>query len=308
MMKLRTAATIILLVLSAPALAWSEKSHMTVGAIAFDDIAANSPQLLPQLATIIAAHPDSARLNAHLGNLTGDARTRAAFEWLARWPDDIRDGQWDNPKWHYELRVVSPWGLAYPFRNGTASAGFATNYAIFSNPQAAPAARAAALGWLLHIVGDIQQPLHAGHWMSWQFPLTDRAGTIAWVRRTPGGVPVDLHAYWDEVLDRPGVPIATPDAWAQPLEARWPRTALPGLMVKGAPSVQFSAWLDESRDLAKSVAYTGSFLNATRDPAAAPVVSAAYAQKAVYWGQRRVASGGYRAADVIRMGLAGTPL
>jgi hypothetical protein len=301
-------ALVALAAASAPVQAWSERSHMTTGAIAFDDIAATNPELLPQLAAIIAAHPDRARLDAHLVGLTGDARTRAAFEWLARWPDDIRKGPWDQPKWHYELRVVSTWRYAYPFRNGTASQGFATNYAILSDAKASPADRAVSLGWLLHIVGDIQQPLHAGHWMSSSFPLTDRAGTIAFVRKTPGGAPIELHEYWDQFLDRPGPPQATPDAWARPLAVRWPRGAVPGLVVAGAPSSQFSAWLDETRDLAQAVAYTDSFQSATRDPAAAPVASPAYAQKALWWSQRRVATGGYRAADTIRSALAGTPL
>lgn len=109
---------------------------------------------------------------------------RALLEWLARWPDDIRGSIDDQPKWHYQLEVVSGRTWLWPIYNGDASGGFAFNYARLANPCAPSAQRAKAIGWLIHIVGDIQQPLHAGHQMTAQYALTDRAGELAFVRRT----------------------------------------------------------------------------------------------------------------------------
>jgi len=290
-----------------PALAWSEPGHMTTGAIAYDTLARDHPELLPQIDTIIAAHPDRARLEAHASGLSGVARQRALFEWLARWPDDIRGSDWSHPEWHYELRVVSPWKRFWPWYNGRARDGFDINYRVFSDPHAASADRAVALGWLLHLVGDIQQPLHAGHWMDSRYPKTDRAGQLGHVRRTPGGPPVDLHSYWDNIFDLPGDAGATPRGWAVPVATRWPRKLVIPVAPTGTAQVQFNAWLDESYALARGFAYSDAFLRATPDAAGAPAVSEAYRARSMLVAQQRLASGGYRIADTLAMALAPKP-
>ncbi len=308
-MNLRPLLAAALLLFTAPVLAWSMPGHMTTGAIAYDTLAREHPELLPQIEAIITAHPDKARLDAATTGLTGSARTRAQFEWLARWPDDIRvgqgtDGKWDHPAWHYELRVVSPAKVIWPWRNGQASEAFAINYAVFSDPKAAAADRAVALGWLMHIVGDIQQPLHAGHWMSWQYKLTDRAGLLGHVRRTADGKPIDLHAYWDDMFDMPGAAEATSRAWAVPVAVRWPRALAIPVAPTGTPQAQFSAWMDESHALARDFAYSDAFLRATSVALDAPVVSDAYRAQSMLVAQQRLAAGGYRIADTLTMALA----
>lgn len=303
-MKLKPLIALALLLAATPAFAWSESGHMTTGAIAYDTLALEHPELLPQIEAIIAAHPDRVRLEAHVAGLTGAARQRALFEWLARWSDDIRGSDWSHPEWHYELRVVSPWRRFWPWYNGRARDGFDINYRVFSDPHAAPADRAVALGWLLHIVGDIQQPLHAGHWMDGRYKLTDRAGERGHVRRTAGGPPVNLHDYWDNIFDLPGDADATPRRWAAPVEARWPRNVAIPAVPTGTPQDQFNAWLDESYALAGDFAYSDAFLRATPDAANAPVLSDAYRAKSMLVAQQRLAAGGYRIADTMTMALA----
>lgn len=46
--------------------------------------------------------------------------------------------------------------------------------------------RAAATTWLLHLVGDIHQPLHASTRYSENFPTGDRGGNLAMVRINSG--------------------------------------------------------------------------------------------------------------------------
>jgi hypothetical protein len=283
--------------------AWSRVTHMTTGAIAFDDLERTSPELVVMLEHIIAAHPHRTGFDTHLIGLTGKARSRAMFEWLSRWSDDVRGTPYDNPEWHYELRVISSWAAIWPMRNGTARDAFSQNFKIFSDLQAPAAKRAVALGWLLHIVGDVQQPLHAAHWASFTYPLSDRAGTLGFVLRKKGGPVIDLHEYWDQILDRPGRANATSQAWALPLVKEWPRARLPELTYRGTPQAQFSHWLDESLALARKAAYRDAFLRATPDPANAPAVSPSFAKTAEALARRRIATGGYRMAEVIRMAL-----
>ncbi|KKO12558.1 S1/P1 nuclease [Pseudohongiella sp.] len=62
------------------------------------------------------------------------------------------------------------------------------------------AQRAIALCWLLHLIGDIHQPLHTGGLVSSQlFPNGDRGGNAI---RTRGS---NLHAVWDQALRGPAL-------------------------------------------------------------------------------------------------------
>lgn len=59
--------------------------------------------------------------------------------------------------------------------------------------------RAIALCWLIHLVGDIHQPLHTVSLFSEQFPKGDRGGNLFWIK--PKGA-VKLHSYWDGMMGR----------------------------------------------------------------------------------------------------------
>ncbi len=295
-----SASAASLLALSVPALGWSEETHQTTGAIAWADLKARDPQALAALLALAPSHPDYPLFAKAANGLSEDMRNRALFEWLSRWPDDIRTGPYDQPKWHYELRVVYGRTSLWPFRNGTASEGFATNYALLANHCAAPSARALAIGWLIHIVGDVQQPLHAGHQMTSDYSLTDRAGELAFVRRKPGGNPTNLHQYWDNTMEQSGVTLPSgAQDWAGALSRMWPRARLPELARPGSPQLVFASYLDESAEIARLVAYKGTFLKASPEPAKAPVVSEMENRVALALAERRIATSGYRIADVL---------
>ena len=295
------AASLLATCAAAPAMAWSEVSHMTTGAIAFDDLTASNPALLAKLEPIIAAHPHYAKIAARAGNLKGAARMRVIFQWLARWPDDARATEFDRPTWHYELRVVYGRTWLWPFRNGEARKAFDLNFRALSNAKASPRDRAIALSWLMHIVGDIQQPLHAGHQMTADFPKTDEAGQLAFIRA--GRKTVGLHEYWDSSLDVEGPVEATANRWSSILPALYPRAKIRLRTYAGTPQKQFSLWLDESLQLAKRVGYTGTALKATPNKANAPIATAFEIGIVQEISKRRVASGGYRIADTIRMAM-----
>jgi hypothetical protein len=57
--------------------------------------------------------------------------------------------------------------------------------------------RAVALAWLLHLVGDIHQPLHCTALVSSEYPRGDQGGNLIAVRLVKQVV--KLHAYWDEM-------------------------------------------------------------------------------------------------------------
>ncbi len=288
-----------------PVRGWSQETHQTTGAIAWADLRARNPAALAALEGIARNHPDYPAFVRASRALDSAERGKALFEWLARWPDDVRTGPQDRPRWHYELRVVHGRTALWPLRNGQASLGFSAAFARLASPCMPAPQRALAIGWIIHIVGDIQQPLHAGHQMTAAFPLTDRAGELAFVHRTAGDVPTNLHQYWDKIMERSGVRLPPGAAdWAQALSAMWPRARLQELRRQGPPLALFSSYLDESAQLARLVAYRGTFLLASADPARAPVVTAQENRTALALAERRIATGGYRIADMLASAMA----
>ncbi len=284
----------------APARAWDDQGHMATGDIAYDALTARHPEAAAAIVAIMRDHPDHALFDKRLAGLTGPARDRRLFALMAVWPDDTRKSPNDRPDWHYALKVVSPWRFVFPFTVGKAEVAFREQLAIARDPKAPRAQRAIALCWIMHLVGDQHQPLHAGHWMSWTYPKTDRAGSIAFVRRQAGAPPVDMHELWDSAPDRPAPNReAGADLVAAAVEAVHPRPARDDLGPN--PSAAFAAWERESWTLAKTVAYRDGQLATSPDRAAAPVLPAGYAPRMRAIADARVAQAGYRLAEVLAL-------
>lgn len=284
------------LVAPAPALAWNDQGHMATGYIAYDTLKAEHPQAVTAILAIMRDHPDRARFDQQLAGLSGPARERRLFALMARWPDDIRNGPFDRPDWHYALKLVTPWGWALPITMGKADQAFGSNLALARDKAAPNAQRAVALCWVMHIVGDMHQPLHGGHWLSMTFPKSDRAGTIAWVRKSPEAPPNTLHDTWDGIVNRPGSREVGSEALAREIAAMHPRSTVPR---DGRDSqTAYRGWVTQSRVLARSLAYDGGRLVAGRSPDDAPLLSEAYVARARSVSEARVASAGYRLADL----------
>jgi len=249
---------------------------------------------------IAAALPRQERLTAAVAGLTGAARDRTTFAYLARWPDDIRGSALDRPAQHYRMRIVSNLGDMLPLRNGDAASAYASSLATLRNRAAPARDRAVALAWLFHIVGDMHQPLHAGTWLSWQYPKTDRIGSIAYVRTSRGSAAVSLHEFWDDAADRPGSDLTGADALAAALARRFPRDRLPELARRPA---DFDVWTDESALLARRVAYQNGDLITGVTPRAAPILAPRYVETARSVSERRLAVAGQRLADILEATL-----
>ncbi|WP_026325614.1 S1/P1 nuclease [Sphingomonas sp. Mn802worker] len=158
--------------LPSPALAWGKTGHRVVGAIA-------DPLLTPAARTGV--------------------RSILGVETMAEasnWPDFMRsspDAYWQHSTpWHY---VTVPPGKTYaqvtPPPEGdavTALKGFTATVKDKSKPLVE---RQAALRFIIHIIGDLHQPLHAGKG-------DDKGGNEVAV--TFFGRPTNLHSVWDSGL------------------------------------------------------------------------------------------------------------
>jgi hypothetical protein len=179
--------------------------------------------------------------------------------------------------------------------------------------------KAVSLCWVLHLVGDLHQPLHAtaligsrAKFDPQQFdpPHGDKGGNrcaIKVVANDPSAL--ELHAFWDglQFSGRPRFSAveARVLAWLQ--DPRLQRDQFPELA-----QAEFLTWAEEGLSLAKANVYKDgdSFLRFIPLPPEhfsedlknleAPALSAAYKQKAGEVARKRMVLAGYRLADRLR--------
>jgi len=279
----------------APGAAWSSQGHVATGALAYDRLTASDPAAIAQIDAILSRHPDRSRFDAALAGLEGAARDRRLFELIARWPDEIRGTAYNHTHWHHQLRVVSGWTTFRGVRLGSADHAFAASLRLAGDARADPAKRAVALCWLFHVTGDMHQPLHAGHRQDGRFPLTDRAGTLGWVKAAPDAKPETLHHFWDTAADRQTGDFEGGEEIARLDEAR---------QISEPPSgedagARYRSWVRESEQFAATVAYQGPGLTESPKRARAPVLSPDYVDGARRLAEQRLGQAGDRLASLL---------
>ena len=158
--------------------------------------------------------------------------------------------------------------------------------------------RALALTWLLHLVGDAHQPLHAvALFTERRFPLGDRGGNDILAG------PVPLHRVWDSLLgDDVALPLVQQQArgWLADTELR----SLAGTAVQ---TLEIDAWLDEDCALARRSVYSESVLAAVQradggalDTKPEVSLGKAYLDGARRAAQRRAVQAGGRLAAILQ--------
>lgn len=286
--------------------AWTRPGHMVTAAVAYDEIGRLRPDLLATLGAILDAHPDRGPFQVAVDRTTGAERARRMFLECARWPDDVRLTPQDQPTWHAALWPVVAADAPAQTRarltgrhdapSGEALQALALNYAVLADPRAAVPARAQALCWVLHVTGDIHQPLHTAELFSAAYPAGDMGGGRQFVRDPLGGGSIALHWLWDDSISRSGL-AADADRRARELEALHPRAAFRTLGPFRPDA--FAGWArEESYRLAVSVAYGAGVPTAPAEAAAAAVPDAKW-QEIRREAEARAALAGYRMADVV---------
>jgi hypothetical protein len=160
---------------------------------------------------------------------------------LATWADSHRT-EADAP-WHF---VNIPFGQAYrPARDCPAGACVVAAIDRFrAELRAAERAedRLAALRWLVHLVGDVHQPLHAGSGL-------DRGGNLQRVRVGRRGEPTSLHRVWDDEVVEALARGRSRHALARALLA----AASPARLQRWAEELDPAAWAQASSRQAQAV-------------------------------------------------------
>ena len=323
--------TLLLCAAMAPNLrAWDHPSHMTTAAIAAAEIEQARPGLTEKIGLILMKHADSAAFWVAAGDAKGTERARLMFIEGARWPDDNKWTIHDRPTWHTarwaivaedappEAKAAAEARQGRP--TGQAIQALVLNYSVLSSTESNSTERAVALSWLLHLIGDIHQPLHVSDQFSKAFPAGNGAGTQEYVADPTRDSAIPLHMLWDSNIFR-STELEDIDQNAKELMDQFPRSAFSELAAIDGP-VDFEGWARESYQVAVDFAY-GYGIETIKDPDAsldtdkavkkmvlfvlegispvenAPEVPAEYWEQLQYIAKRRITLAGYRIADCI---------
>ncbi len=226
---------------------------------------------------------------------------RYLFMRASSWPDDIRKSgsPYDHPVWHYvDYPLEMPNCPRLPAPAGTEDIlfGLAHSEKTIDDADASGPDRGAALSWVIHLVGDIQQPLHCVTLVNATYPAPegDRGGNLFFI--SMAGNPINLHAVWDSLagsmLDSHELILR-----ARQLAEKFPRADLPELTQARDPL----AWSLEGRELAINAVYHHGTLPGGREPnGLLPPLPAGYMAASRALADRRMALGGDRLADLLQ--------
>ncbi|EIK46957.1 S1/P1 nuclease [Cellvibrio sp. BR] len=170
---------LLLVTTSVQALAWGQNGHRIVGQIANEHLTKKTQQaLLPLL---------GGDLLAEVGTWADEMRSDPAEFW-----------QKDSTRWHY-INVAAPkdFDASHYHTPQTKEevkdiyGGILRCIAALKDKNTPLAERQFYLRFLVHLVGDIHQPMHTGH-------AEDRGGNLIEVKFF--GKPTNLHSLWDTEL------------------------------------------------------------------------------------------------------------
>jgi|HubBroStandDraft_1064217.scaffolds.fasta_scaffold36838_3 hypothetical protein len=280
------AAGLLMVAALAPcARAWGPQGHRTVGAIA--------DRLLTPFARVVVL-----KLLEADADKFGNASGRTTLEAVSVWADEIRGTPAEHGPWHYDdVPVCGSEPKARYCPDGQCnSEELKRLIGVLADPRASPRERNEALKWVVHLVGDLHQPLHAAD-------NDDRGGNLVPVAlegvRTRGRE--NLHRVWDNDLVTLALhtrnhqqPPGNIDALAA--EAR----TLAGEAGHGSPD----GWAFESNNLARNVAYHYAAFACHTVPPGIVALDAAYQADAVEIVHERLLLAGARLADLLNRVLA----
>ncbi|WP_058518455.1 S1/P1 nuclease [Legionella parisiensis] len=160
--------------------AWNAAGHRVVAQIAYDN-------LTPKARSMCYKY---LRLRTH-------NTPNSSFVSSSTWMDEIR---WREVYWydvmHYiDIPFSSDATHLPPIESTNAVKTIKQATSVLSSKKTSPSDKKLALRMLIHITGDIHQPLHAITRVSEQHPKGDLGGNLFLLGKNPVGS--NLHQYWD---------------------------------------------------------------------------------------------------------------
>ena len=269
---------------------WSS-GHMIISRIAYEDLIQNSPEVYKVVEKDLKEITQYTYEDKHM------------FVEAAIWADSLKEISLDAlDNWHFvdtpyimDQAKVTPeyekmnatWIIDQIIKTLTDK-----RHPKFDNELS----RSFSWRYLLHVVGDLHQPLHATSMYSEKFTHGDLGGNLFKIKFPNNTQITNLHALWDACVNQYGsiyAPLNDTEwdlisKYAKDLTDKYPRES-----VKDRVSIlDQHIWAQESFDLSKSIVYNG--IKENEEP------SVQYVETGREIVNQQVAIGGYRLADIIR--------
>jgi S1/P1 Nuclease. len=208
-----------------PASAWNDRGHMSVGYVAYKRLKLAARDRVNALLKLNPKYKDwAAQVDQQMPNASPDDKNLMIFMLATTWADEIKrdraykqdgtqggnrpDGSPDPGRntgyddllmhkyWHFIDTPFSTDGTPLPpipTPNAQERIALFRTVLASSSPDEL---KSYDLVWLLHIVGDIHQPLHASTRVSQPHPDGDAGGNLVKLDCAK----CELHFFWDDLL------------------------------------------------------------------------------------------------------------
>lgn len=300
-------ALALILVSNSTSYAWNGRGHMMVAAVAYQKL---TQQTKKRVDALLLLNPDRDNWLALIPTGTSAARRKMMiFMIAATWADRIKsnhdyhaDGTHNGNRppsdptagqnigyddlarhqyWHFVDLPFTQDNTGLPaIPSPNAQTQIATFRAVLAS-DSSDALKSYDLSWLLHLIGDLHQPLHCATRASATHTEGDDGGNGVKLLS-----PSNLHSYWDGVLGG-GNSLST---------ALNAISTLPNAPAAAASDLDVSHWIDESFDAAKQTAYKKPPIGAGVGPF---TLSQAYKTAARKLAEKRIALAGARLAKIL---------
>jgi len=302
-------------------LAWGGIGHMTVAYVAYQKL---TPAAKARVHDLLKLNPDYANWDKQIpAGTSADDHDRMIFMMAAVWADDIKgEAQYSedgtdggntpggalsaqnigygdllrHKYWHFVDTPFSPDQTPLPaIPAPNAQTQIVAFRAVLASAQP-DELKSYDLVWLLHLIGDVHQPLHSVTRVTKFAPKGDAGGNRV---KLFGDAASNLHSYWD---DLPGYECKFCNDKVQCANrATVLGKSLPPAPSKSGHNVDTATWIRESFEYARAKVY--------RDPIGAEdqpytiVPDSPYERQAYKLAQQRLAVAGERLAQVLNAEL-----
>lgn len=307
-------ALLLLFAFSGLSYGWNESGHMAVAYVTYRNLNSATRARVDKL---IQLNP---RYQIWLKRIPpgtpSSTRRLMLFMIAATWADEIKgDGQHvaDGPEngnippsdgtaddnigysdramhkyWHFvDLPFSTDGTTISPPEIPNAKTQIAAFRKVLQSSTATAALKSYDLVWLMHLVGDVHQPLHCAARFTEQSPKGDAGGNFVQVCNPQCGT--NLHSFWDGLFGSASDPVVVMKL-AQGLPAPHPFFA---------SNTNAVVWIDESFRLAKKVVY-GSPIGAGNGPYS---ITNQYRTNATRIARERISLAGARLARILNAEL-----
>ncbi len=293
--------------------AWDDTGHKLTAFIAWEQM---SPPVREKVIKLLLSAPEDSDLSVFYlqDSRSDEIKKRELFMIASTWADIVRDKKfkvryekYNESNWHYAdtfWREVN--GKIEILDNKEQSGGKALQQLfafdkLLRDVNSTNSEKAIAIAWILHLGGDIHQPLHTSARVTDLEPKGDQGGNLFLLspKDAQSENRLNLHWYWDSIVGR-NIPRQN-DACdsdylpsiAKKITKKYPFSKMQNRLELG----QFDKWQQESFKLASTEVFPPTLKRFE-------VPSDSYKKRAFAISQEQIALAGYRLGQMLNQILA----